>query len=98
MNTADKIKVMQAFEDGEKVRYRKRGSVGFEIIDFSFPIWDWGTYEYEIVPEPKVIYVNEYENVRCNGIYDNKERAENGALGNNGTVLRTAVKYIEVVE
>ena len=51
MNTAEKIAVMQAFEDGEKIEYRIVNGVDWKLM--GQPEWDWVYGDYRIKPEPK---------------------------------------------
>ena len=63
MDTKDKIKVMQAYLDGEDIHIKN--TLNNEIVWDSFtclgqvePIWDWSNFEYRIKPkEPRVLYV-----------------------------------------
>ena len=47
-DTADCIKVMQAYVEGKQIQY-KDDEVWIDIDD---PDWDWHNWEYRIKPEP----------------------------------------------
>ncbi len=49
MNTADKIKVMAASEDGKTIQYRDRGDTGRWGIA-NCPTWNWGLMDYRVKP------------------------------------------------
>ncbi len=56
--TAEKIAVMQAFEDGKEIQYKEQYSTAW--LGAATPNWDWRYLEYRIKPEPReprVIYV-----------------------------------------
>ena len=57
-DTAYKIKVMQAFEDGKKIQ----SSYGGKWEDNCDPRWDWPKVEYRIKPEPLELWVNFFPN------------------------------------
>jgi hypothetical protein len=58
--TAEKIAVMQAFEDGEAIERLDCG----KWSPFNYePSWNWYKYSYRIKPQPKIIYVNEYSGI-----------------------------------
>ena len=47
-DTADYIKVMQAYVEGKQIQYKDD-----EVwIDIEYPDWDWHNWEYRIKPEP----------------------------------------------
>jgi len=48
---------MQAAEAGAKIRFRSGCS---EWEPCAHPLWEWGSLDYEVVPEPLVIWLNEY--------------------------------------
>lgn len=52
MNTAEKIKVMQAYEDGKIVEYQIPCRPGWRDMPFvEDPSWNWGAIKYRIKPE-----------------------------------------------
>ncbi len=60
MNTKEKIKVMQAFEDGEAVEYQSKGNAMWSMA--TSPNWDWAGYVFRIKPKKKVRkYLYAYE-------------------------------------
>lgn len=52
--TKDKIKIMQAYEDGETIRFTRigAGTCDFLKANRGEPEWDWPNCTYEIVPPP----------------------------------------------
>ena len=50
MNTADKIKVMQHYEDGGKIEVSIKGHHWEEWI-CNVPNWDWSSTQYRIKPQ-----------------------------------------------
>lgn len=90
--TAEKIAIMQAFEDGEEVqRYSKHYK---EWVLEILPLWNWCQSDYRIKPQPKVIWVNEYEDGDNYG-YDTLEGAKDNISPEHA---RTLIKYVEVME
>ena len=55
------------------------------------PHFDDAPGAYTIKPEPKVVYVNEYDDI-SNSVWNSREEAKSSA-GRN--VIRSGVKYIE---
>lgn len=49
-NVADKIAVMQAFEDGVAVEMRGRSSGDWRQTNV--PIWNWASFDYRVAPQP----------------------------------------------
>lgn len=92
--TKEAIKVMQAFVDGKIVQYKQPAlDCWYDLVDIN-PIWNWGCVNYRIKPEPKEIWVNEYDG--CWGIvHGTKEEAKNRA---DRDATRKAVRYREVME
>lgn len=99
--TARRISIMQGFLDGKQVQAREDNGRWANCSD---PCWDFGYWNYRIKPEPKIIYVNEYEypassnpstTIAAGGAYDSREAADK-----NASPLRIggAKKYIEVIE
>jgi len=85
----EKIAVMQAFADGKKIEFL---NVNGEWTPASKPTWDWGTYDYRVKHEPRVIWVNEYLGTTSCGIaYSNELVAKEASI----TCTRAAVRYVE---
>lgn len=61
--TAEKIAVMQAFEEGKAIQYKPSmaADVAGNWARSLGPLWNWDRYSYRIKPQPKVIYVNELD-------------------------------------
>lgn len=61
MKTEKKIKVMQAYLDGETIEWREKDSDEWsQFSKTSFgagPVWDWGGQAYRIKPEPREFWV-----------------------------------------
>ena len=53
ITTKEKIKVMQAFEDGKKIEGKPKGKDDWTICDY--PSWNWQSCEFRIKKEPKYI-------------------------------------------
>lgn len=58
MTTAEKIAVMQAFEQGKKIEFRKDPGRG-EWTPTGNPTWNWAFFEYRIRPDSRTIYAVE---------------------------------------
>ncbi len=89
----EKIAVMQHAANGGKVRITDRkGSV---VVDKGATLnWNWECVDYDIVEEPKRVWVNEYaDGGRC--AYNTAEMAKRAA---NKQALRIAVEYVEVIK
>ncbi len=94
--TKEAIKVMQAFVDGKTIQYLS--SIGWRDVDplsTAEMAWLWGDVKYRIKPEPKDIWVNEYERQCDDYFYHSREAAEESAAP---YALRVAVRYREVIE
>lgn len=48
--TAEKIKAMQAYADGQPIEFRSEG--GDMWSHAAFPAWNWNSFEYRIAPTP----------------------------------------------
>jgi hypothetical protein len=98
MTTADKIKVMQAYERGENIEFTpdKMLAPKHKCWMLSKPKWNWQRYDYRIKPvEPKTIWVNEYKDKTAPHAHNSKKLA----LANiYDDATRTAVPYREVIE
>jgi len=51
MNTKEKIKIMQAYDDGKEIEcsYKKKNDWDINMS----PSWNWADFDYRIKPEPK---------------------------------------------
>lgn len=73
MNTVEKMKIMQAWLDGKKIRYRVEGGVWcYTDSSCPGPTWDWSTCVYEIAP--REFWINVYPNSTY--VHTCKETAE----------------------
>ncbi len=73
MNTEDKIKVMQHYAAGGKVKVRENSIDGHECVwhrdgtaDCSDLVWNWADNTYSIIEEPERIWLYEISNVKLN--------------------------------
>lgn len=73
MTTAEKIAVMQAFEDGKQIEFRRSFNNNNVWIDCGGPVWNWDIYEYRIKPEEKKLTYRPYKDT-YEMIADYKER------------------------
>jgi hypothetical protein len=90
-----RIEVMQAFEDGKQIQYNNKATGGKRWCDGLSPVWDWTASDYRIKPEPKVIYVNEYDKGQVDFYYKSKEQAR---MSSTTRCLRVGVEYKEVIK
>ena len=53
MNTKEKIKVMQHFEDGGEVEYKEwcNSTSQWHLVETNEPIWSWARCDYSIKPK-----------------------------------------------
>lgn len=68
MNTEDKIKVMQHYAAGGKVKVKENSINGHECVrhrdgDLA---WNWADNTYSIIEEPERIWLYEISNVKLN--------------------------------
>ena len=88
----EKIAVMQAALDGADMQITWDGATGWHDIyrpeEFD---WNWGKYDYRIKPQPKEIWVNEYDSE----ISAHRSRASAEEWCSKGGVTKL---YREVVE
>jgi len=86
------LPIIQAYAEGKTIQVRHKDIVP-EWVSLTTCAFDEG-WEYRIKPEPKVIYVNEYEEGRR--FFETKLEALDGPNScGDGAILRKAVKYIE---
>jgi hypothetical protein len=60
-NTREKLAVMQAFLDGQPIQCKLATLSDPNWTDCD-PMWNWGTYDYRVKPEPRDIWVIESRN------------------------------------
>ena len=96
--TKEKIEIMQAWEDGLTVENRGVDYSGrwVSLAHEGEPQWNWQLYDYRIKPEPKVIWVNEFDVAEY--AYSSEDIARREAVEMSCPADRIAVKYIEVLE
>lgn len=103
--TQEAIRVMQAWVDGELIQARGTlpGAEGWSDMDcygapwsaeFGPPTWNWGTCEYRIKPEPRVLYVNEYDDNLSNTHHMSESAAHLNATSNR---VHRVLKFVEVL-
>ena len=73
MNTEDKIKVMQHYAAGGKVKVRENSIDGHECLrhrdgtaDCSDLVWNWADNTYSIIEEPERLWLYEISHVKRN--------------------------------
>lgn len=91
---AARLPLIQAFVEGKTIQVNYDGP--WEDIDFKDVSFDSEIEHYRIKPEPKVIWVNEYDDDSYT-VHSSKEDAiKTGRLFTD--FERLAVKYVEVME
>lgn len=99
MTHDEMIAVIQAEKDG-KIVQMTHNMGGSPWGDHNrWDPFDFACYKYRIKPEPKELWVNEYDGYAC--AYLSKEAAEQAAppSGPGRTaILRAGIKYREVIE
>lgn len=101
-DTAYKISVMQAFEEGETIEFTANRKEWL-IVRCENPSWSWGDVDYRVKKEPMVIYCNVYTDGHINTIHKTIKSAETAfreiqKLRDNQDIGRCAVKFQEVIE
>jgi hypothetical protein len=87
-----RIEIMQAWVDGKEVQFETASGWKDAGPDFWME-FNFYNIKYRIKPEPRVIFVNEYED------YDISHRDKDTALEcSRQDCIHKAVKYIEVIE
>jgi hypothetical protein len=96
--TSDKIKVMQAFERGEDIEALNHNapSCGWFAIDV--PTWSWDKYNYRIKPEPKTIWVNEYDDGFTPDLMAYRTKPQADDYADKERPRHIAVEYREVIK
>ena len=95
---------MQAYVDGKRIESRAKTSPFWTNMidrdtDYCTPSWNFHEAEYRIVPEPRVIYVNEYpagSGFNTFNAYADESTARLSSCAESA--VRIAAKYIEVIE
>jgi len=82
------LPIIQAYAEGKTIQHKACG----EWVDSWKP--DWSLPDYRIKPEPKVIWVVEYDDGMKEG-YDTEEGADASTIGRLSRVRRFPVRYIE---
>lgn len=102
--TAEKIAVMQAYEDGKTVLTKQYSMIKWSPMSGykDEPYWNWQVNDYKVKPEPKEIWVTTYPDtkpdmdksfIHCSY----KEAVKNGS-DDYGVIRATITHYIEVIE
>ena len=90
-NTIDEaIEILQAMKEGKIIQFYIPNSGKWLKKSNLFP--EFNSTTYRIKPEPKVIWVNEYNTEYT--VYDSKEEAEECACN----PVRKTIKYQEVID
>lgn len=107
-----RIAVMKGAKEGKRVRFRRRVRAahpkspkpswsygeGSQVTDPDTGLyWDWEDYEYEIAPEPLVVWVNMYKGITgpAYSCFPTEERALDHAERSILQPIRTAIKCEE---
>jgi hypothetical protein len=97
MTEQEIIDVVTAFKNEKKIQSRAHANLPsyepYKWLDNPKPLWDFSCNDYRVVPEPKVIFVNEYQGAMY--VHSTEEIALKRASTEG---CRKAVKYIEVIE
>jgi len=91
------IKVMQAYVDGEDIQIEKYPDVWIDQVS---PVWDWD-FNYRVKPEPRTIWVNEYDGEPCALFLTQKDALRQFGAASAMAVVgatRIGVKYQEVID
>lgn len=78
--TAEVIKVMQAWVDGEEVQYRSKNNAGGCWGSATTPCWDLDVFVYRIKPKPTLIPWSNPEDVPMNCCVCHKDSDDVGRL------------------
>lgn len=91
----EQIAIMQAADNGEEIQFRNLESEPW--LTATVRVFDWATYDYQVLSKPKDIWANEYPMVAGIKIYGYSNPSD--ALANAGAfAVRKAVRYREVIE
>jgi len=93
MTHDEMIAVLRAHKEGRAIQFRDAKDAG-RWFDAGNYRWDFHHFEYRIKPEPRTIWVNEYDGAAMFS-YDSEYDATKFATESTG---RVAVKYQEVME
>jgi len=91
--TQEKIKVMQAFIDGQDIEKRVIGD-GNEFVSCVYPNWYFGAEEYRIEPVPRTRYFIEFKDGRLGASYEDKGHCLGVAKNSGDRVL----EFVEVMK
>ena len=58
--TAEAIKVMQAYIDGEKIDHKRRSDSKWFPLENLRPLWNWRIQEYRLTPIPREFWINKH--------------------------------------
>ncbi len=95
--TKEKIAVMQAHEDGKEIRMALLADLDHWTASFN-PTWDWPKIDYEVEPEPMVIYkirIKDKQTLLSSQHYSSAGAEQYGSeLGMSDGILEI-VKFVE---
>ena len=89
MTHDEMIAVLVAHRDGKVIQREDKDTWRFAPN----PTWNFGSYNYRVKPEPRVVFINEYAYGLGVNHYKSKNEAKESAGRHSGTV-----KFIEVFE
>lgn len=61
MTNKEMIEVMQGYEDGKEIEYKRKCDKDWNLC--GIPLWDWLTFDYRIKPEPQYVPYDSVEEV-----------------------------------
>jgi hypothetical protein len=98
MNTEEKIKIMQAYVDGEIIQFRSLShpndpwsEVEHRYKDCDDLEWMWGDYEYRIKPKPRVVYCKELNGALEFRAFEDEDKGD-------AYCDTDWIKFVEVIE
>lgn len=97
---AEKIAIMQAALEGKKIRYTYADKTRSEwrLAKVAENLgWDWVLFDYEVVPEPEVLFVNKRRSTMLYS-YRSAAAATASARGEEGNYEYIAKKFIEATD
>ena len=98
--TEHAIEVMNGFLEGKRIECRESDRKNSAWIQAETPLWNWCQYEYRIAPEPKELYINQYEDskgVEYFRVFSTADEAVRDGTANSD-IVKMAVKYKEIKE
>jgi len=95
--TAEKIAVMQAYEDGKRVMCQSDIGPAFGLDLDTNPGWNWDKNDYWVKPDPAEVWVNMYRSSNP-VLHTEEENSKRTFCGSIDAGDRCAVHFREVIE